>query len=64
MAPVVWVATVARLFSVSKRSNAPWDDAFVDKLDGVFAATNEFRVGTYGGVIHKRTKISIAEMGQ
>jgi predicted alpha-1,2-mannosidase len=40
------------------------DEAFVAKLDGVFSATNEFNVGTYGFAIHEMTEMKIAEMGQ
>jgi len=40
------------------------DEAFVAKLDGVFSATNEFHVGTYGFAIHEMTEMKIAEMGQ
>lgn len=40
------------------------EDAFVAKLDGVFSATNEFHVGTYGFAIHEMTEMKIAEMGQ
>ncbi|WP_425494626.1 GH92 family glycosyl hydrolase [Luteolibacter pohnpeiensis] len=40
------------------------DEKFVQKLDGVFTATNEFKVGTYGGPIHEMTEMKMANMGQ
>ncbi|TWT97838.1 Glycosyl hydrolase family 92 [Botrimarina colliarenosi] len=40
------------------------DEAFVEKLDAVFTATNEFHVGSYGAPIHEMTEMKIAEMGQ
>ena len=40
------------------------DEKFVEKLDSVFTATNEFKVGTYGGPIHEMTEMKMADMGQ
>lgn len=37
---------------------------FVDKLDAVFSASNEFKVGTYGGPIHEMREMAMADMGQ
>ena len=38
--------------------------AFNDKLDAVFTATNNFKVGTYGGEIHEMTEMKMANLGQ
>jgi predicted alpha-1,2-mannosidase len=40
------------------------DAAFVQKLDDVFTASNEFRIGTYGGVIHEMTEMKMMNLGQ
>ncbi|MFV0397809.1 MAG: GH92 family glycosyl hydrolase [Bacteroidales bacterium] len=40
------------------------NDKLVEKLDGVFSATNEFKVGTYGFAIHEMTEMKMINMGQ
>lgn len=40
------------------------DDDFVLKLDSVFTATNDFKVGTYGRVIHEMAEMKLMDMGQ
>ena len=40
------------------------DEAFAEKLDAVFKASNEFLVGSYGFAIHEMREMSLAEMGQ
>ncbi len=40
------------------------DRKFTEKLDGVFAATNRFNVGTYGAPIHEMREMEMANMGQ
>ncbi len=40
------------------------DEAFVDKLDGVFQADPEVDTGAYGGVIHEMAEMLAANMGQ
>ncbi len=39
-------------------------EAFVEKLDAVFATPAEFEVGTYGQVIHEMTEMVLGYMGQ
>jgi predicted alpha-1,2-mannosidase len=39
-------------------------DAFVKKLDDVFTTPPEFKVGTYGKVIHEMTEMVLGDMGQ
>ncbi len=39
-------------------------DAFTQKLDGVFTATEQFKVGTYGGPIHEMVEMTALHMGQ
>lgn len=40
------------------------DQAFCDKLDAVFTAKNDVKVGTYGGLIHEMTEMVQSNMGQ
>lgn len=40
------------------------EEAFCGKLDGVFAASSDFKVGTYGAPIHEMREMVMAEMGQ
>ncbi|TWT76832.1 Glycosyl hydrolase family 92 [Posidoniimonas polymericola] len=40
------------------------DDAFVEKLDAVFAAPAEFKPGTYGAPIHEMREMVLGQMGQ
>lgn len=40
------------------------DEKFIAKLDGVFSATNQFKVGTYGGPIHEMREMEMANLGQ
>ncbi|MCA9236205.1 MAG: GH92 family glycosyl hydrolase [Planctomycetales bacterium] len=40
------------------------EEAFVAKLDEVFAAPSDFGVGTYGAPIHEMREMVLAEMGQ
>ncbi len=40
------------------------DDNFVQKMDDVFTATNEFKVGTYGFAIHEMTEMKMMNLGQ
>lgn len=40
------------------------DQPFVEKLDAVFTAPSEFKVGTYGAPIHEMREMVLAEMGQ
>jgi alpha-1,2-mannosidase, putative len=40
------------------------DEKFVEKMDRVFTETNQFEVGTYGGVIHEMREMEMANMGQ
>ncbi|HTN22293.1 MAG TPA: GH92 family glycosyl hydrolase [Pelobium sp.] len=37
---------------------------FNAKLDSVFTSDNDFKVGTYGGLIHEMTEMAMANMGQ
>ncbi len=39
-------------------------EAFIQKLDSLFTATTDFRVGGYGGVIHEMTEAKLEDMGQ
>lgn len=39
-------------------------EAFLDRLDAVFTTPAEFRVGTYGKVIHEMTEMVLGYMGQ
>lgn len=39
-------------------------EKFVQKLDDVFTATNQFKVGTYGGPIHEMVEMTALNMGQ
>jgi predicted alpha-1,2-mannosidase len=40
------------------------DEAFIAKLDAVFAAPSTFQVGTYGAPIHEMREMVLARMGQ
>lgn len=40
------------------------DAPFVEKLDAVFTAPSDFKVGTYGAPIHEMREMVMAEMGQ
>ncbi len=40
------------------------NDKFVEKLDKVFTTPSEFKVGTYGRVIHEMTEMVLANKGQ
>lgn len=40
------------------------DNQLVQKMDDVFTATNEFKVGTYGKVIHEMTEMKMMNLGQ
>lgn len=40
------------------------DDKFVAKMDSVFSTTNEFKIGTYGHVIHEMTEMKMMNLGQ
>lgn len=40
------------------------NDSFVEKLDNVFSTPSEFKVGSYGRVIHEMTEMILANMGQ
>lgn len=40
------------------------NDVFVDKLDKVFSTPSEFKVGSYGRVIHEMTEMVLANKGQ
>jgi predicted alpha-1,2-mannosidase len=40
------------------------DTPFVEKLDAVFAAPSDYKVGTYGAPIHEMREMVLAEMGQ
>jgi len=40
------------------------EQAFGDKLDGVFTASTDVRPGTYHGMIHEMTEMVAADMGQ
>lgn len=40
------------------------DEAFVSKLDAVFTAPSDYRVGTYGAPIHEMREMVLANMGQ
>jgi predicted alpha-1,2-mannosidase len=40
------------------------EQAFADKLDGVFTASSDVRPGSYGGMIHEMTEMVAADMGQ
>jgi predicted alpha-1,2-mannosidase len=40
------------------------DDSFVEKLDAVFTAPPDFKVGTYGSPIHEMREMALAGMGQ
>lgn len=40
------------------------DEAFVAKLDAVFDAPSDYKVGTYGAPIHEMREMVIANMGQ
>ena len=40
------------------------DGRFVQKLDDVFTATNEFKVGTYNRVIHEMAEMKMMNLGQ
>lgn len=40
------------------------DKNFIDKLDQVFTTPSEFKVGTYGRVIHEMTEMVLANKGQ
>ena len=40
------------------------DTAFCSKLDAVFTAENDVKVGTYGGMIHEMKEMVVANMGQ
>jgi len=39
-------------------------DKFVEKLDSVFLTPAEFKVGTYGRVLHQMTEMILTDMGQ
>ena len=39
-------------------------EAFIQKLDGLFAATTDFKVGGYGQLIHEMTEAKLGDMGQ
>ncbi len=40
------------------------EQKFIDKLDSVFTATDQFKVGTYGGPIHEMREMTAIHMGQ
>lgn len=40
------------------------NDKFIEKLDKVFTTPSEFKVGTYGKVIHEMTEMVLANKGQ
>ena len=40
------------------------DEQFIKKLDAVFETPSEFKVGSYGHVIHEMTEMVLANMGQ
>jgi putative alpha-1,2-mannosidase len=40
------------------------DAAFTEKLDSVFSTSSDFKVGTYGGVIHEMNEMVLINMGQ
>jgi len=40
------------------------NEKFIEKLDDVFTTPSEFKVGTYGRVIHEMTEMIIANKGQ
>jgi len=40
------------------------NDKFIEKLDEVFTTPSEFKVGTYGKVIHEMTEMVLANKGQ
>lgn len=40
------------------------DSNFIQKMDDVFTATNEFKVGTYNQVIHEMTEMKMMNLGQ
>ncbi|MBQ4280291.1 MAG: GH92 family glycosyl hydrolase [Rikenellaceae bacterium] len=40
------------------------DEAFAAKMDSVFTISSDFKVGTYGSVIHEMAEMKMADMGQ
>jgi predicted alpha-1,2-mannosidase len=40
------------------------DAAFTEKLDSVFSTSSDFKVGTYGGVIHEMNEMVLINMGR